>query len=280
VDGDRGGWSLTAELAPTLGAWLAPERLSVAALLAARLAPIVWLVPFLGGRILPALTRATLLLALTIALAPTALAGAGSDPRLGPETLSLELLRGLVFGLALALPFHAFEWAGRAIDQWRGAALGEAAMAPTTGDVSSPLGLFHRLFAVAAFVALGGHVAAFRALGRGLARRGVGRLATDLDLGAVAEGSARLVGDALALTVAVAAPAAAALVLTEVFLGLVARAAPQVPVFFAGMPLRAAVGVAAVALALSLTIGAFREAVAQALAVIGAGGSGTPGGPP
>ena len=59
-------------------------------------------------------------------------------------------------------------------------------------------------------------------------------------------GSLRLVADALAFATALTAPAAVAIVVVEVALGLVARATPQIPVFFARMPLRAAVGLGAV----------------------------------
>jgi len=58
----------------------------------------------------------------------------------------------------------------------------------------------------------------------------------------------------LTLAVSFAAPALLALVVSDVALGLVARSAPQIPVHFAGMPLRSAVGIAALLLSLALLV--------------------------
>ncbi|MEM1415377.1 MAG: flagellar biosynthetic protein FliR, partial [Myxococcota bacterium] len=67
-------------------------------------------------------------------------------------------------------------------------------------------------------------------------------------------------------------------VLVEASLGLVARAAPQVPVFFAGMPLRAAAGLAGALLALAAlggrlapALGSGIDAAAAWLRALGAG---------
>lgn len=252
----------------------AQEGLPGLALVGARLLPLVWLVPFFGGRTLPALPRTGLWIALTIGLAPMAPVAAAAPPA-GLALLplvGLELLRGAVAGVALALPFHAFEWAGRLVDLWRGSSLGAELVDPTTGESASPLGVFYRLLAVAAFVVVGGHRAALRALGEGLRRSPPGTtVGAEPGLGAVVDGVGRLFADALALTLAVAAPAAVALLLAEVVLGLVGRAAPQLPVFFAGMPLRAAAALAALALSLSLALRALGETVAAALLVIAGG---------
>lgn len=63
--------------------------------------------------------------------------------------------------------------------------------------------------------------------------------------------TARLLTLVLPLGLAIAAPAIVALVAADVGLAVVARTAPQLPVYFAGMPLRAWLGIAAVLLALA-----------------------------
>ncbi|MCB9636641.1 MAG: flagellar biosynthetic protein FliR, partial [Sandaracinus sp.] len=83
----------------------------------------------------------------------------------------------------------------------------------------------------------------------------------------LALGAARLTGSALAFAVAIAAPAGVAIVLVETALGLVARSAPQIPVFFAGMPLRATVGLAAALLGLAVLLGELPGAFEDALAI-------------
>lgn len=243
-----------------------PRALPVGALVGARLAPLLWLAPWLGGRALPVVVRGPLLLALTVALTPHALraAPAALPAPLAPALVA-EAVRGVVYAFALALPFHAAEWAGRLADLWRGAQ-GAALVEPDTGETTGPLGLFYRAGTVALFVGLGGHLAAFEGLVDGLATVPPGSALRADSVAAVALGAARLAADALGLAVAVAAPAAVAVVLSEVALGLLARAAPQIPMYFAGLPLRAAAGLAALALAAAVAWPRIADALAGALA--------------
>jgi flagellar biosynthesis protein FliR len=82
--------------------------------------------------------------------------------------------------------------------------------------------------------------------------------------------SAKLIEGAVGL----AAPALVALLLADLVLGAIARLAPQIPVYFAGMPGKALAGVAVVLLGLgsfeAALAGGFRgwaTLVAQAFAV-------------
>jgi flagellar biosynthesis protein FliR len=56
------------------------------------------------------------------------------------------------------------------------------------------------------------------------------------------------------VTVSVGAPAALALALMELTMGLMGRTAPQLPLHFAGMPLRAAVGLVGLLLTVSVLV--------------------------
>ena len=242
-------------------AWLGGEPLivrfvSVGALVAARMAPLVLIAPWMAGRAAPALLRAAVVLALTVSLTPLALDHAPTIPDL-PGIFALlmvrEVLVGAVFAVTASLPLFALDWFGRLVDTWRGASMAEV-LAPPTGERTSPLGDLQLMLGIAIFVSLGGHRLALEAFATGFVHVPVGQSSTASGLAVVALGTAQLVGQALAFAVALAAPAAVAIVLVEVALGLVARAAPQIPVFFAGMPLRAAVGLAAVLLTLSLVV--------------------------
>lgn len=254
-----------------------PARLDgwlvVGVLVAARVAPLTVLVPWMTLQGSPALVRAALVLALTAALAPLAAGAldAGTLAQAGPLQLAAfglrEVLVGGIFAVAAALPFWALDWAGRLVDTWRGASLVEV-LTPD-GERTSPLGQLHLLLGVVLFFSLGGHRLAFAAFGEGLVVAPPGAV----DLAASAEtfalGVARLTAAALAFAAALAAPAAAAIVVVEVGLGLVARSAPQIPVFFAGMPLRAAVGLAAVLLGLSILVGELPAAFEETYALLG-----------
>lgn len=252
--------------------WLGGEdaivrAISVGALVAARVAPLTILAPWLSMRATPPVLRAAIILGLTAVLVPLALESAPAIPPNGLGVAMLaarEVLIGATFALATALPPYALDWAGRLVDTWRGASLAEV-INPHTGERTSPVGDLYLLMGVVLFLLLGGHRIALAAFAHGLRAVPVGSAAVGAGLEQVALGAARLAGSALAFAAALAAPAAAAIVLVEVALGLVARAAPQIPVFFAGMPLRAAVGIAATLLGLSILVGelppAYRDAI-------------------
>ncbi len=242
----------------------ADTMLSVGALVAARVAPLTVFAPWLTLRRTPPIVRATLILALTVVLTPLALETVDHDA-IQTESAGVfaawvlrEAIVGTLFAIATALPLHALDWSGRLVDTWRGASLAEV-IAPPTGERTSPLGDLYLLMGIALFLTLGGHRVAFAAFADGLVVAPVGSV--DLAAGAttIAFGAARLSGSALALSMSVAAPAAVAIVVVESALGLIARSAPQVPVFFAGMPLRAATGLGAALAGLALLVGQLPE---------------------
>jgi flagellar biosynthesis protein FliR len=144
-------------------------------------------------------------------------------------------------------------------------------LAPPTGGRTSPLGDVHLLLGVTLFATLGGHRLALDLLSRSFEVIPLGA-AVDFGRSGFALGAARLFAFAMAFGLAVAAPASLCIVLVEITLGLLARAAPGIPVFFAGMPLRAAVGVAGVLLGLGALLDdlpqIFRSALDAARALL------------
>jgi flagellar biosynthetic protein FliR len=227
------------------------------ALGAARLAPVIWMVPALGGTRLPAPVRVGFAAALALLAAP-ALAGAGDAARLTSALLpavrvALLLAREVIVGLCLALvasgPFRAAEIAGRLSDALRGANIAEV-IAPTSDERASPLAALHVLVATLLFLQLGGLeqvLAALMSSYQAVPLGGGFSPAQATHAGrAVVAASAALIASGLAL----AAPVVVALWLADVALGLVARAAPQIPVYFVGLPLKGLLAVGVVFLGL------------------------------
>ena len=240
----------------------APSRaMAVALLVAIRLAPLTLLAPMIAVRNAPAIVRTTILLALVLGLLPTALA---VSPEIPMDTTSLVLLglRELVFGSCLALvvsvPFHSVDHAGRVIDTLRGG--GQAEVTLASGERTSLLAGALGIFAVALFAAAGGHRVLTLALAEGLRVSPPGLASGATDWSDALGETARLLTVVLPLGLAIAAPAIVALVAADVGLAVVARTAPQLPVYFAGMPLRAWLGIAAVLLALAATAPGLLEA--------------------
>lgn len=239
------------------------------ALVAARVMPLLLFSPWLVTRAAPTLLRTAIALVLTVSFTPMALAHAILIPAGALFGLALlrEVVVGLIYSIAVALPFFAFDWAGRLVDTWRGAGLAEV-LAPTTGERTSPLGNMLLMFSVAVFLAIGGHRLAISTFAEGFTTQPLGGILHAHETREATFMALRIIVDALAFAVALAAPAAVAILAVEMGLGLVARTTPQVPVFFAGMPLRAAVGLVAVLFSLSLLMGEMPHAFR--LAILGA----------
>jgi type III secretory pathway component EscT len=242
---------------PTWARWV-----GIGLLVAVRLAPLTLIAPWIALRQSPAVLRAALLLGLTVALVPIADRHVAALPD-GTIPFVLALLRELVFGTLLAVtasvPLLAVEQSGRLVDALRGA---QGEVAGPSGDRTSPMGLFSMLLGTTLFLVLGGHRLVLGALADGIVELPPG--------GAAATGDAlfevgRLLVLSLELAVALAAPALVALFATDVALGLVARSASNIPMHFAGMPLRAAVGLFAVLLSLSLLVPQLADLFAEAV---------------
>lgn len=235
-----------------------PSAFLAVGLGAARTVPVTWLVSPLGGARLPAPARlafGVLLAAMAEPALTAAVARAGLGRAGGPGAvfwglvLVRELLIGVGVGLVVSFAFRAAETSGRLIDVLRGASMAEV-LVPTSDERASPVGALYVLLATLVFLELGGVPRTLEAL---LASYDAVPLAGGLTAAslrgsawAVAAASARLIEAALAL----AAPVVVALWLTDLALGMVARVAPQVPVYFVGLPAKGllAVGIVLVGL--------------------------------
>jgi flagellar biosynthetic protein FliR len=256
----------------------ADDRLAVLvlpiALGAARATPIVWMVAPLGGPRLPAPARVGLALLLAALASPILVASAGaaalgqaSAPRLA-LLFAREVLVGLCLGFVADAAFRAAEIAGRLSDSLRGANIAEI-LVPTAEERSSPLGVLYLLLATVVFLQIGGVPRLCEAL---LDSYRVLPVGGGLDAGSarqaaaiVTAASARLIASGVAL----AAPVIVALWLTDLALGLVARAAPQVPVYFIGLPLKGLLAIGLVLVSLGVLEGVLAGDFAAWLRLVG-----------
>ncbi len=227
------------------------DRLLLAvAATAGRTVPVAWLIPAFGGPSVPAPIR----LGVGVALGLLALPHAVEDfTRLSTLAYALvfgrEVAVGVTLGFAGAAVFRAAEAAGRLVDVARGANLSEV-LSPFGEERSSPLAAVYLLLTVVIFFEIGGvgHVAtalarSYEAVPLGGAIGG-GGLTGAVELVVVA--TARI----LQSSVGLAAPGLVSLFLADLVLGALARLAPQIPVYFTGMPLKALAGVGIVLLGL------------------------------
>jgi len=228
--------------------------------LGARLLPVILLVPVAGGRQVPLTARLSLVIVLAGALAPAVLPAA---PAPAGYRLVALLLRELGVGAVLALAAESvlvmLQMAGQLLDDSRGATQLRLPAA-FTGDQGSALARLYLLLAMLVFFTAGGPETFLRALLHSY--RAVplaGSVPVDT-LARVGHLALACLATAYRGACQVALPAVAALLLADCLLGFVNRTAPQIPVFFVGMPLKALLGVAAAALSLRGGVDAFLAA--------------------
>lgn len=193
------------------------------ALATARLAPVTFLCPVLGGAVAPPTVRLGVALALSafaVRISPSA--SIPSSAAGFVAALLLEGLVGLAFGLAASAPFDAARVSGRFIDLARGSSA-EAAL-PHAGSRETASGdlLYQLLVAVAATGVALPHLIGALARGFALVPPGGTTLAM-----ASADEAIRVTGSVLAVGLAVAAPVFVACLLVDFTVALAARMAPS-----------------------------------------------------
>jgi len=227
---------------------LAIERAIVlGALVAARMAPIVQFTPFLGGKATPQTVKLGLIGALTMLVYPLVWSTGAADaltlsPLVITTLLIKETLLGVMFGFVASLVFEATRIAGQLIDNARGQTMATALVPQLPERVSISADILYQL-SVVTFLAIGGHkifLAALVGSFKALPPQSMPDMGVHLE--GLVFGIVRLGADAITLGVLLAFPVIAAVLLTEACLALVNKAAPQINVFFLGMPLKAMIG--------------------------------------
>ncbi len=148
-----------------------------------------------------------------------------------------ELIAGATLGLTAGLIIAGARQAGEVVGMQTG--LSPAALFdPEIGDELTPMGHLYGLIALAAFLSLDGPLALVRGLADSYQTWPPGGLGS---AEAVYEAFSR-VAQSLALAVRAASPAALALTLAGIAIGLLGRAAPSLPLVALSMPIRFGVG--------------------------------------
>ncbi len=235
--------------------WLWEQGL-VVLLVACRVAPVVILAPYFGGRGLSMAVRAGVLVALVAILAPLAAVGAEAAPSWSSGLWIGLALKELSMGAAVAavasVVFWGAEAAGALSDVARGAPSGPV---EGLGSSSTPLGALGRWLSAAVFLAAGGHLIAIEALATSLVSSPV------LAWPAWGEGArlealevfAALTGEIFALALLLSLPVLASVWIAALLIGVGQRAL-DARAIFAGMSARSLVGALAALAALRAVV--------------------------
>lgn len=214
-------------------------------LVAARVMGLMLIAPSLSATIVPRLVKVGMIVLFTVLLQPAVLPLVES-PQLTPASIAAEVLVGLAMGLGAALIVGAAETAGDLMAVQIGLS-GSAILDPMDNSQLPSLGVFTRLFAVTLLLTLGLHEVMLRAMAESFVAMPPGET-RDLAGGIqqmVASGSTLFI-----LGLRFAAPVIAVVLLTNVALAILSRAAPQFNLLSVSFPVQIALGLFALAAAL------------------------------
>ena len=213
-----------------------------------RILGLIAAAPLFGNAGVPLRVKVLLGVFLALVIAPLVPAVPAADPTSWAGLLILvkEMIIGLAMGFAMRLVFAAVEYAGEVASQTMG--LGFAMFFdPSTRGRSSAISQFMALVATMAFLAVNGHLVLLEALAESFITMPITE--TPFSSNAALE-LARWGGRIFSAGLQIAMPIIAALLITQVALGILTRAAPQLNIFGIGFPITLGVGFLTLSLAL------------------------------
>lgn len=230
------------------------------AVVLARVGGLVSFAPFWGHRAANVRVRAVLALVLALVVSPVV---AGELPTPPSNLLALavvlagELLVGLAIGFIGRVVFSGLEMAAQIFGFQMGFSLA-GTIDPATRAQTAALGTIAQMFGLMVLLAADGHHWFLTATVRSYELSAPGEFHVTA---AVAELFIRLTADALAVGVALAAPAIVVLLAVEFLLAVAGKAAPQLQVMLLGFPIKIAVGLWLVGASLYFLPGAVRSTI-------------------
>lgn len=231
-----------------------------------RIGACLMVAPLFGATFVPPRLRIVLAAAVTLLAAPLLPA-----PPAGIETFSLpgfliavqQVLIGAATGFVLQVAFDALSMGGQLLANGMG--LGFAFnVDPLRGTSTPVLGQLYMIVVTLTFLALDGHLLLIRTLVEGFERLPVGVSPPASTWLAIANWGAQLFAGALA----VALPGMTAMLVANLAIGVMSRAAPTLNLFAVGFPLTLAFGLATVWLGLPAVQSGAVELVTRAFALI------------
>lgn len=217
--------------------------LSLMFLTLARLLPIIAFSPFFGSKILPHPVKVTFALSLFAIFLPLLLQITQTPLDFNVRLLGYmgkEVFVGICIGFTVGVPFMIAQNVGMIIDHQRG---GASLMVndPTIQNQSSPLGTLFNMVLIVLFFQINGPFYFIDAIvhsyevippDRFLNPAFFSTQSSFWDL------QIKLLNKMMVISMQLAAPALIAILMTDFFLGIANRLAPQVQITFLGMPLK------------------------------------------
>lgn len=218
----------------------APGAMPMMILFGSRVSGLMLIAPVFSARPIPAKIRACVLIVLVVLMMPVMAAGS-APAHATPSSVLSEALIGFTIGLGAALLIGAAELAGELLAIQIGLQ-GSAIVDPMSHQQSTALGQFMNLFAIALLLSLNAHVVMLEALHASVDLIPIGA-GTHLQDGL--GGMLKLGSTLFALGLRFAAPVIAVVLLVNVALAVLSRAAPQLNILSLAFPVQILAGLAA-----------------------------------
>ncbi|MGF1597514.1 MAG: flagellar biosynthetic protein FliR [Acidimicrobiales bacterium] len=234
-----------------------------------RLLTVLTVAPPFGGSSLPLQVRIAIAAAVGLAVAPVAATELPASTSALVVAIVYQVVVGALFGYLIQLLLAAPLVAGTLIDFMTGFSAG-GLFDPFSDSSTTPAGRLNQMVAIIILVALDGHLMIVRGAIRSYEAAPLTGLRIDSLESVLAEG----VGQLVLAAIEIALPVLVALLLTEVVLGLAARAAPRLNVMVVGFAVKGIVFLLVFAVTLPLVINAVAALLDRALrwglAIVGA----------
>jgi flagellar biosynthetic protein FliR len=224
-----------------------------------RVSAILFTLPFLDARNVPVMLKAGLVLAVSWMLMPQL----NVTPPVLPSSpvafgigIASEVGIGLIIGLSVQLLFVGIQLAGQMAGFQMGFAIANV-VDPVSSLQIPMLSQFLYLFSMVLFLSLDLHHHFLKALMEAFERIPLWGATFN---GNLFELVMKLAADSFVVAVKIGAPVMAAMLLTSVALGLIARTVPQMQIFVVAMPLKIALGLAFLGLSIPFCVSFLQRA--------------------
>lgn len=238
-----------------------------------RVTGLLLVAPVFGANVVPARVKAVLALALTLMIAPLAPAPVDLELWTGAGLLAaaMQLAIGIALGFVIQMVFDALVLAGQTVSMTMG--LGFAMMIDPERGASTPvLSQFLLILGMLIFLAIGGHILLIETLVDSFRWAPVGAPLPLDGVWSLVLWGGRIFESGLVI----ALPAVVSLIVVNLAMGVVSRAAPQLNLFAVGFPAAMLFGFAILLLSLPALEGSFLRLVEDAFEtiarILGAGG--------
>jgi len=221
-----------------------------------RLSGLMLFAPFLGSSVIPARIKAALVFALTLLLYPVVARTWTPAPLVEwPLLVFRELLVGIALGIATSVVFEAVQMAGSVLSVQMGYSLINI-LDPNTQVDTTVIAMFQQSIAMLIFLRLDVHLWLLRAVGNSFSYLPPGSATLSMPFVSTLVGA----GTAILFTgVQIAAPVLSATLLTDVVLGLLGKASPQLPLMLLGPAVKSLLGLSILFVSLKYWPDMFRK---------------------